>query len=403
MGNFLIQLDESYLRRAIRLAMNGRGRVEPNPMVACLLVNRAGKVIGEGFHAQLGGPHAEPTALASCTESPAGATAYVTLEPCCHTDKKTPPCVPALIAAKVGRVVVGCVDPNPSVDGQGLAQLRQAGIEVAAPVVEGEAKQLLAPFIATTVRGRPYVTLKWAQTLNGKVGGPGGKRMLITNDVSHRVLHDLRGRCDAILVGIGTVLTDDPLLTARPSEFTPRPLQRVVVDSELRTPVTSQLAQTIAHGPLTIYCKQAVHDRKYALVAALMSAGAKVTGVPADSADNVSMAHVLGDLAAKGVQHLLVEPGPTLAKHFLDANLVDRVWVFQSPNRLDDDTAPDACPVTYPATGRVEIAGDMLTESLNPGSDVFFAPVASADFVGVYEAMRSPSGPLSRYSGRGLG
>src|SRR4029453_5681183 len=130
-----LELDEQFIRRAIRLAMNGRGRIEPNPMVGCVLV-KDGRVIGEGYHAQFGGAHAEPTALAACAESPAGATAYVTLEPCCHLNKKTPPCVPRLIAAGIKRVVVGCIDPNPDVNGKGLAMLRDAGIEVVGPLLE---------------------------------------------------------------------------------------------------------------------------------------------------------------------------------------------------------------------------------------------------------------------------
>src|SRR3954453_3729783 len=152
--------DDDFMRRALPLAMNGRGRVEPNPMVGCVIVKN-GRVIGEGYHAQFGGPHAEPTALANCAESPAGATAYVTLEPCCHTNKKTPPCVPALIEARLARVVSGSVDPNPDVNGQGLDQLRAAGIHVTQGVLEESCKQLLAPFIARVVYDRPYVTLKW--------------------------------------------------------------------------------------------------------------------------------------------------------------------------------------------------------------------------------------------------
>src|SRR5437763_505869 len=156
------EVDAEYLRRAIRLAMNGRGRVEPNPMVGCVIVKN-NRVIGEGYHQQFGGPHAEPNALANCVESPHGATAYVTLEPCCHANKKTPPCTPRLIAAKIARVVIGCLDPNPDVNGQGVAMLRAAGVMVEGPVLESEAKQLIAPFIATTRYRRPYVTLKWAQ------------------------------------------------------------------------------------------------------------------------------------------------------------------------------------------------------------------------------------------------
>src|SRR3954453_17641477 len=160
--------DDDFMRRALPLAMNGRGRVEPNPMVGCVIVKN-GRVIGEGYHAQFGGPHAEPTALANCAESPAGATAYVTLEPCCHTNKKTPPCVPRLIEAKIARVVVGTLDPNPEVDGKGVAMLRAAGITVdrATSELEAECKQLIAPFIKRVLHRQPYVTMKWAESSNG--------------------------------------------------------------------------------------------------------------------------------------------------------------------------------------------------------------------------------------------
>src|SRR5947209_8575501 len=188
-----LQTDQSFMRRAIRLAMNGRGRVEPNPMVGCVIV-KAGRVIGEGYHQEFGGAHAEPNALANCTESPAGATAYVTLEPCCHLNKKTPPCVPRLIEAKLARVVIGCVDPNPEVAGRGARQLQEAGITVDLGVCENEARQLAAPFFARIVQRRPYVTLKWAQTADGKVAGSGGRRLQISNEQSMGIVHNLRAR-----------------------------------------------------------------------------------------------------------------------------------------------------------------------------------------------------------------
>src|SRR5688572_13946707 len=220
-------LDEQFMRRAIRLAMNGRGHVEPNPMVGCVIV-KDGRVIGEGFHATFGGPHAEPNALANCTESPAGATAYVTLEPCCHTNKKTPPCVPALIGAKVARVVVGCLDPNPDVNGKGIQQLRVAGVEVVGPVLEAEAKQLIAPFLARVRENRPYVTLKWAESADGKVAGEMGRRVQISNPLSSSRVHELRGTSDAILIGSRTALLDDPLLTARGASGSRVPLRAVM-------------------------------------------------------------------------------------------------------------------------------------------------------------------------------
>src|SRR4051794_21516418 len=243
--------DEAFMRRALRLAMNGRGLVEPNPMVACVLV-RDGRIIGEGFHARFGGPHAEPTALANCTESPEGATAYVTLEPCCHTNKKTPPCVPRLIEAKIARVVIGCLDPNPHVNGKGVAMLKEAGIVVdrASDAIEAEAKQLIAPFIKRTLHHRPYVTMKWAESSNGKVAGAMGRRVKITNEASDRIVHTLRARCDAIAVGTNTVLNDDPLLTARDVERkSDRSLLRVVLSNTLKVPSKSRLIASAREQP----------------------------------------------------------------------------------------------------------------------------------------------------------
>jgi riboflavin biosynthesis protein RibD len=252
MGNASREIDEQFLRRAIRLAMNGRGRVEPNPMVGCVIVKN-GRVIGEGYHAQFGGPHAEPAALANCTEPPDGATAYVTLEPCCHTNKKTPPCTPKLIDAKVARVVIGCLDPNPDVNGKGVAMLRAAGIRVDRPVLEGAAKQLIAMFQASQL-GRCYVTAKWAETADRKVAGPRGARRQISGSLATRAVHMLRGRSNAIMVGVNTVLNDDPLLTARDVSVESHLDHTIVLDTHLRTPPTARLFHNASDGDVLIYC-----------------------------------------------------------------------------------------------------------------------------------------------------
>jgi diaminohydroxyphosphoribosylaminopyrimidine deaminase/5-amino-6-(5-phosphoribosylamino)uracil reductase len=362
------------------LAMKGRGRAEPNPLVGCVIVKN-GCVIGEGFHEQFGGPHAEPNALAACVaagESPAGATAYVTLEPCCHTNKKTAPCVPQLIEARLGRVVIGCLDPNPAVDSQGAAQLRSAGIEVTAPMLEDEARQLIAPFLARVRLKRPYVTLKWAESADGKVAGPGGTPLRISNETSARVVHELRGRCDAIMVGIGTVLADNPLLTARgvPS---PRLLRRVVLDSRLRIPVQSRLVQTAREQLLIVYTSASVAvDHEYFNV--LSNFGVKLYCSPADAAGRPSLEYVVRHLDP-GVTHLLVEPGPELAGSLFREGLVDRLWVFRSPLRIDDSSAPAAAgaPDHFLRSGELDLADDHLTEYLNPGSGAFFKNVPSAD------------------------
>jgi diaminohydroxyphosphoribosylaminopyrimidine deaminase/5-amino-6-(5-phosphoribosylamino)uracil reductase len=375
--------DERFLRRALRLAMNGRGPVEPNPMVGCVLV-RDGQIIGEGYHQQFGGPHAEPNALDDCRRrgnTPEGATAYVTLEPCCHTNKKTPPCAPRLVEAKVARVVIGCLDPNPAVNGGGVAMLRPAGIVVDGPALEGEAKQLIAPFLKSLGSGRPYVTLKWAETADGKVAGPGGKRMQISNPLASRLVHQLRARSDGIAVGIGTVLNDDPLLTPRGVEPA-RPIRRYVLDTHLRIPPDCQLVRTARSVPLVVSSSPSsrLNPDQAARVAELRAAGVEFLDDDVGPDGHIDLREFMQSLMWD-LPHLMVEPGPTLA--WLDVPWADRLWVSRSPKRVDDTTAPSAAPVpdNYVKTGELGVAGDSLTEYLNPHSEAFFAAVPSADFV----------------------
>ncbi len=382
--------DIAFMRKAIALAMKGRGTVEPNPMVGCVLV-KGGEVIGQAFHVKPGTPHAEPLAIASCTTDPAGATAYVTLEPCCHHNKRTPPCVPALIEAGVARVVIGAIDPNPDVNGNGIAQLEVAGIDVTAGVLEDECRQLLAPFAAHVLHGRPYVTLKWAQTADGKIAGPGGKRMQISHEAVMKIVHQLRADSDAILVGINTVGRDDPLLTAR-GVPTVRQLLRAVYDPRLEISLDSRLMKTVDQFPLAVYCSAAAyHERALDKRKLLEARGVRVicvesTGEPtADPADakRLSLTDILLDLGGQGVTHLLVEPGPGLAGYFIRQNKADRAWVLTSPRRVDDATAPAATPLPpeFIATGQTTVATDCITEYLNTRSDLFAAVARSADFV----------------------
>lgn len=382
-----MQDDLHWMRRAIRLAMNGRGGVEPNPMVGCVIV-KDGRAIGEGYHRQFGGPHAEPDALGSCTESPLGATAYVTLEPCCHTDKKTPPCVPKLIEARVARVVIGCLDPNPQVNGRGAAQLRAAGIEVVAPGLDAPAKQLIAAFTAKRLYARPYVTLKWAESSDGKVAGPGGRPVRISNEASMRVMHQLRSRYVSIVIGINTVISDDPMLTARgvPCD---REAMRVVLDRALRTPLTSRIVQTAERVETVIYHRP---DAPAAEVGKLAELGLFPIAIGLDAHGRLSLADMVKDIGHWPMLDMLVEPGPTLAASFFASGLVDRVWVFRSRMLIGDVTAPAAVsvPSGFVETGRIDLAGDTLAEYLNPASPVFFAPEPSADFVLAHEAASNP-------------
>ncbi|HET6248950.1 MAG TPA: bifunctional diaminohydroxyphosphoribosylaminopyrimidine deaminase/5-amino-6-(5-phosphoribosylamino)uracil reductase RibD [Tepidisphaeraceae bacterium] len=375
MADLLSDLDIEFLQSAVRVAMNGRGKVEPNPMVGCIIVKN-GTQIGEGFHQDFGGPHAEPNALAACSESPAGATAYVTLEPCCHTNKKTPPCVPALIAAGVARVVVGCVDPNPLVAGRGIAQLREAGI-VVVDANDFVCRQLIAPYVARIVHRRPYITLKWAQTADGKVAGPGGKRIQISNRRSQRLIHELRSRCDAIMVGIATARADDPLLTSRGIDNA-RPLIRIVLDSDLRLSMDSQLVRTIDRGKVVVFCSKEAADYSGTRIA-LAACGVEIHAVPSDSPGRLGLARIIEQLGAMNITHLLVEPGPTLAHSFLATGLWDRAWIMRSSKRVDDATAPTAANAPPNGVGEMNIDGDVLTEYLNP-MGVYFGLHASSDF-----------------------
>ncbi|MGD0140329.1 MAG: bifunctional diaminohydroxyphosphoribosylaminopyrimidine deaminase/5-amino-6-(5-phosphoribosylamino)uracil reductase RibD [Tepidisphaeraceae bacterium] len=369
--------DTDLMRRAIEMAMRGRGRVEPNPMVGCVIA-RQGRIIAEGHHQQFGGPHAEANALAVCAD-PAGATAFVSLEPCCgYAGKRSPPCTRALIGSKLSRVVAACRDPNPFVSGKGLAELRSAGIAVEEGLLADEARQLDAAYFKTILRHRPYVTLKWAQTADGRIAGPGGQRLAISNDASLSAMHQLRSRSDAILVGIGTVRADDPLLTARVPNPRLAPL-RIVLDTHLRLGLDSQIVRTASQSPPIVCCGQSAFDEKADLISRMNSFQVEVLPLRVEADGRLSLDDLLDKLGKRGLTHLLVEPGPTLAESFLRRNLADRVWIFRSPKRIGPEKSPEAAKIDYPATGSVALDGDELTEYLNPDGSAFHTLQKSAD------------------------
>jgi diaminohydroxyphosphoribosylaminopyrimidine deaminase/5-amino-6-(5-phosphoribosylamino)uracil reductase len=367
--------DGDFMRRALDLSAGGRGWVEPNPMVGCVLV-RDGQVLAEGYHERFGGPHAEPSALAKCRDA-RGATAYVTLEPCCHRNKKTPPCVPALLAAGITRVVATIEDPNPAVSGKGLAELGAAGVKVECGLLGESARQLNAAYFKLLREKAPYVTLKWAQTADGKIAGAGGRRLTISNPAVMAAIHRLRGRCGAILVGIGTVISDDPLLTSRAPEAPGQPL-RIVLDSKLRITPQHRLIQTARNSPVLVACgAEAAASQK---AGDLRAAGAEILALPVDGAGGLSLKDLLAELGSRRISHLLVEPGGRVAESFLGEGLADRVWISRSPKAVDAADAPAAARIDYPAAGSMSIEGDELSEYLNPQSPAFFALEESADF-----------------------
>ena len=313
--------ERQWMIRALELAERGRGCVEPNPLVGAVVV-RDGRVVGEGWHQQFGGPHAEVNAIAAAGEKANGATLFVSLEPCCHQGK-TPPCTTAVLQAGIKRVVAAMLDPFPQVAGQGVAQLKNAGIEVAVGLCETEARRINAPYLTLMRFGRPHVHAKWAMTLDGKICSRTGDSKWISNDAARRRVHELRGRMDAILVGIGTALADDPLLTARPPG--PRTPTRIVLDSHARLPLTSQLVTTAREHPCMV-----VTLGDNAGVAALQSAGCEVLSL-GQAGCSLPIPLLLDVLGKRRMTNILVEGGAAILGSFFDARAVDEIWAFVAP------------------------------------------------------------------------
>jgi diaminohydroxyphosphoribosylaminopyrimidine deaminase/5-amino-6-(5-phosphoribosylamino)uracil reductase len=357
-GQSTTAAESKFLQKALALAEGGRGRVSPNPLVGAIVV-RGEEIIGEGFHAELGGLHAERAALADVArrgEDPAGATMYVTLEPCAHHGRQ-PPCSEAVIEADIARVVIAGDDPTTKAAGKGPAQMRASGIEVDFVDPSSEialaARLLNQPFRKHSRTGLPWVLLKTAMSLDGRTATPEGASPWISGEGSRELVHVWRSECDAIAVGIGTVLADDPLLTARLGEA--RQPVRVVFDSAARLPLDSQLLATLDEAPVTV-----VHgpEADPARVEGLLRAGAETVAVPgASPAERVPQA--LAELGRRGLTSLLLEGGATLAAAFAAADQVDEARVFIAPLLLGGPLAD------------VPIAGlqGALVESMAVGED----------------------------------
>jgi diaminohydroxyphosphoribosylaminopyrimidine deaminase/5-amino-6-(5-phosphoribosylamino)uracil reductase len=323
---------EDAMRRAIALAARGIGFVEPNPAVGSVIVDDQLRLIGEGWHERFGGPHAEVVALAQAGERARGATLYVTLEPCCHYGK-TPPCTEAVIAAGIKKIVVGMPDPFPQVAGKGIERLRAAKVDVEVGLLEPEVRRLTAPFRKLVETGRPYVHAKWAISLDGRIASHSGQSKWISNAASRAVVHQLRGRMDAIAIGIGTALADDPLLTARPPG--PRVATRIVFDSRARLPVDSQLVRTVNQAPLLIVTGPQAPREK---IERLRNHGVDVLE-SGSSPSAAAMGHpdpvaVLNELGRRRMTNVLVEGGSQLLGPFFDRQLIDEVHVFIAPKLL---------------------------------------------------------------------
>jgi diaminohydroxyphosphoribosylaminopyrimidine deaminase / 5-amino-6-(5-phosphoribosylamino)uracil reductase len=330
MPNVVTDQDRLHLQRALELAEGGRGRISPNPLVGAVLV-RDGEPVGEGFHAQLGGPHAEVAALDDCRakgHDPSGTTLYVTLEPCAHHGRQ-PPCTGAILAAGVARVVIASEDPSEKASGRGPGILRDEGVEV--ELANGQeaavARLLNQAFRKHTRTTRPLVLLKSALSLDGRVATAGGDSRWISGEASRALVHRWRAECDAVCVGIGTALADDPLLTARQptAGADVRQPARVVFDSEARLPLGSRLVGSIGEAPLVVIASRAAGER----ADALQRAGADLIFCDGDPPARVAAA--LAELGQREITSLLLEGGPTLAGSFLDAGEIDQLRLFIAP------------------------------------------------------------------------
>jgi diaminohydroxyphosphoribosylaminopyrimidine deaminase/5-amino-6-(5-phosphoribosylamino)uracil reductase len=324
--------DIAWMRAALGLARRGLGLVAPNPAVGCILV-RDGIVVGRGWTRPGGRPHAETEALAQAGAAAPGSTAYVTLEPCAHHGH-TPPCAEALVAAGIGRCVVAIRDPDPRVAGRGLQILETAGIPVTLGVDAEAATRLNAGFLGRVATGRPLVTLKLASTLDGRIATHTGESRWITGEAARRVGHLLRREHDAVAVGSGTVLADDPALTVRlPGLDAPPPL-RLVVDGRLRTPLTAQLVRTAPSVPTLLATLGPATGLR---AEAFRACGVEVLELPADEDGALDLALWLGELGRRGLTRVLVEGGATLAATLLRRRLVDRIAWFRSPGLIGGD------------------------------------------------------------------
>jgi diaminohydroxyphosphoribosylaminopyrimidine deaminase/5-amino-6-(5-phosphoribosylamino)uracil reductase len=316
--------DERLMRRALELAARGAGQVSPSPLVGCVIARDGGEVVGEGFYIYEGVKHAETIALEQAGERARGATAYVSLEPHAHQGR-TPPCTLALINAGVRRVVASIEDPNPLVSGRGFKHLREAGLEVQTGLLSREAERLNEKYIHAMRHARPFVHLKLACSLDGRIATRTGDARWITNEQSRTRVHQLRHEYDAILVGAGTANADDPLLTDRSRLPRHRPLTRVVLDDALRLSPDSQLARTARETPLVVFTSGEADERA---AAALASHGVEVVREPRGSRD---LRAVLENLYRRSLQSVLVEGGARVAGMFLDARLVDKASFFIAP------------------------------------------------------------------------
>src|SRR5215471_946689 len=367
-------VDVQYMQQALDLARGGLGFVSPNPLVGCVIV-KDGAIVGRGYHQRFGGAHAEVHALQGAGARAHGAVLYVNLEPCSHTGK-TPPCADAVIESGVRRVVVALRDPNPLVAGRGLSRIEEAGIAVTVGVCEAEARKLNEAFCKYILTGRPFVTLKSAITLDGKIATRTGASQWITGELARQEGHRLRHAADAILVGIGTVLQDDPQLTTRlPDQQGANPL-RVIVDSTLRVPLQAQVTD-VASDRRTLIVTTA--RAPVAHVEALRTRGIEVVCLPAYDDERVDLEALFRYLGERGIASVLVEGGATLSATLLRRRLIDKVLLFVAPKIIGGDGISMVGPCGVESMEQVIHLRDVVSQCL--GHDVLLEAYCTTEVV----------------------
>ncbi len=360
---------ERAMKQALAIAERGRGAVEPNPLVGAVVLDEKGNIVGEGWHQRFGGPHAEVFALEAAGGKARGGTLIVTLEPCCHWGK-TPPCTDRVIQSGVRRVVVAMADPFPKVAGGGLLILRDAGIEVQTGVGEQDAMRLNAPYLKLLRTARPWVHVKWAMTLDGKIATRTGHSKWISGDESRRRVHELRGRVDAVVVGRCTVEADDPLLTARPPGL--RVPARVVVSASGLLPEQCQLRATARETPVIVFTAASQVNR----LSGWAADGAEIVGLP-NVGGRLSLDAVLADLGTRRFTHVLVEGGAGLLGSLLDEQAADECHVFIAPKIVGGIDA--LTPVAGKGVSTIDAAARFESFTCEPsGEDVYLHGFASA-------------------------
>lgn len=354
--------DKDYIRRTFELAKNGAGFVSPNPLVGAVIVKQE-RIVGEGFHAKYGNAHAEADAINNRSENLKGATLYCNLEPCSHTNKQTPPCVPLIIKSGIKKVVISNVDPNPNVNGAGIQQLRNAGIEVTTNILSAEGKEINKFYFTAVEKQRPYITLKLALSADGFINRAEGNRTKITSIDSDKYVHQLRSEFDAIIVGVNTVKVDDPQLNVR--LVSGRNPLRIILDSKLSSPVDSKIFNDANSKNTIVVCSS---NADYSKLKLLSEKGIKIQNVEMNATGKFDLSELLTYLFHQKIRSILVEGGAFVFDRFFENSLFDEILFFRSNQYFDTGLKPSQISAArkLPLHQMTRLGADILEVYRNP-------------------------------------